>query len=215
MKFYKVGLIVFFILLIDQILKVYIKLNMAIGDSIPMIGNWFYLHFVENEGMAWGWQFGGEYGKLFLSIFRLIAITGITYYLYTIVKNKYSKKLIVSMSLILAGAVGNMLDSAFYGLLFSHSDAFDIARFLPADGGYAGFLHGKVVDMFYFPIISGIWPDWVPIMGGKYFEFFRPVFNIADASISIGVVLLILFQKDLKPKKELTPVLVDEPENIP
>ncbi len=196
-------------------LKVYIKLNMEIGDSIPMIGTWFYLHFVENEGMAWGWTFGGEYGKLFLSIFRLIAITGIAYYLYTLVKNKYPKKLIISMSLILAGAMGNMIDSAFYGLLFSRSDVFDVATFLPADGGYATFLHGKVVDMFYFPIISGIWPDWVPIMGGKYFEFFRPVFNIADASISIGVALLIIFQKHLKPKKELTPVVEDEHDNIP
>ena len=168
---------------------------MEIGDSIPVLGNWFYLHFVENKGMAYGMTFGGVYGKLFLSVFRLIAIVGIGYYLFSIIRKKYHKMLIISISLVFAGAVGNMIDSAFYGLIFSKSGPFTLAELWPADGGYASFLHGEVVDMFYFPLVDGFWPQWVPFFGGDKFEFFQPVFNIADASISVGVAILIIFQK--------------------
>lgn len=182
---------------------------MEIGDSIPMLGNWAYLHFVENEGMAYGWQFGGNYGKLLLSVFRIIAIIGIGYYLVSIVRKKYHNLLIISLSLIFAGAIGNVIDSVFYGLIFSASGPYTQAQFLPVDGGYASFLHGKVVDMFYFPIVQGTWPDWFPGWGGQYFEFFRPVFNIADASISVGVIMLILFQKKFHTNKPI-PVIDEE-----
>ena len=176
---------------------------MEIGDSIPVLGNWFYLHFVENEGMAYGMTFGGSWGKLALSLFRLVAITAIGYYLVNIIKKKKHIALIVSISMIFAGAIGNMIDSAFYGLIFSESGPFTLAKIFPADGGYASFLHGKVVDMFYFPIIDTYWPQWVPFFGGDPLQFFRPVFNIADASITIGVLILVIFQKKFFPPKKL------------
>jgi signal peptidase II len=144
--------------------------------------------------MAFGLEFAGEYGKLALSIFRIIAIIGIFYYLWKITRKEVHTGLLVSLSLVLAGAMGNMIDSAFYGMLFSSSNYFEVARFLPAEGGYATFLHGKVVDMLYFPVIQGYYPSWVPWLGGNEFVFFRPVFNIADSSITIGVLLLIIFQ---------------------
>jgi len=168
---------------------------MPIGDQFPVMGDWFYIHFVENNGMAFGWNFGGEYGKLALSLFRIFAIGGIGYYLYTLIKTNKHFLLITSISLIFAGAMGNIIDSLFYGLIFEASGSFHVAQLFPADGGYAGLFHGKVVDMLYFPIIEGIYPDWIPFFGGDYFAFFRPVFNIADSSITIGVVMLILFQK--------------------
>jgi len=168
---------------------------MALGDEFSVIGDWFMIHFVENNGMAWGMSFGGEYGKLFLSLFRIVAIGGIGYYLYTIIKSKKNSLLIISISLILAGAIGNIIDSLFYGLIFEASGSFHIAQAFPAEGGYAGLFHGKVVDMLYFPLFEGFYPDWLPFIGGDYFAFFRPVFNIADTSITIGVILLILFQK--------------------
>jgi signal peptidase II len=206
----RVAIIVFLVLLADQILKVWIKLNMEIGDSIPVLGTWFYLHFVENEGMAYGMELGGKYGKLLLSTFRIIAIGGIFYYVYTIVRKKYHYLLVTSLSLILAGAIGNVIDSAFYGLIFSESGPFTLATFMPEEGGYAAFLHGKVVDMFYFPIIEGHWPHWVPWVGGNYVEFFRPVFNIADASISTGVAMLIIFQRKFHKPTELDSLQRDE-----
>jgi len=168
---------------------------MSLGDEFPVIGNWFMIHFVENNGMAWGMSFGGEYGKLFLSLFRLVAISGIGYYLYRLIKQKKDKLLIISISLIFAGAVGNIIDSLFYGLIFEASGSFHVAQAFPADGGYAGLFHGKVVDMLHFPLFDGFYPDWFPIIGGDYFAFFRPVFNVADSSITIGVALLIMFQK--------------------
>jgi len=168
---------------------------MSLGQEFKILGNWFIIHFTENPGMAFGLEFAGEYGKLALSIFRIIAIIGIIYYIYHITRSKVSNGLLISLSLILAGAMGNMIDSAFYGMLFSSSNYFEVARFLPAEGGYTTFLHGKVVDMFYFPIIQGYYPPWVPWLGGNEFVFFRPVFNIADASISVGVFLMIIFQK--------------------
>jgi signal peptidase II len=186
-------LLILLVLVVDQTLKFWIKTNMYLGQEYHVAGNWFIIHFTENNGMAFGLEFAGEYGKLFLSLFRIVAVCGIGWYLFKLVKESVHPLLITSMSLILAGAIGNIIDSAFYGMLFSSSD-FRLAEFLPADGGYSSFLHGKVVDMFYFPIFSGFFPDWVPFWGGDYFIFFRPVFNIADASISIGVGLILVFQ---------------------
>ncbi len=186
-------LIIFLVLLIDQTVKFWIKTNMYLGQEFHIAGDWFIIHFTENNGMAFGMEFAGGYGKLFLSLFRIIAVSGIGWYLYHLVKQKAHYMLITSIALIFAGAMGNILDSTFYGVLFSSSE-FQLAQLFPVDGGYASFLHGKVVDMFYFPILKGYFPDWVPIWGGDYFIFFRPVFNIADSSISIGVALIILFQ---------------------
>lgn len=186
-------LLILLVLVVDQTLKFWIKTNMYLGQEYHVAGNWFIIHFTENNGMAFGLEFAGEYGKLFLSLFRIVAVCGIGWYLFKLVKESVHPLLITSMSLILAGAIGNIIDSAFYGMLFSSSD-FRLAEFLPAEGGYSSFLHGKVVDMFYFPIFSGFFPDWVPFWGGDYFIFFRPVFNIADASISIGVGLILVFQ---------------------
>jgi signal peptidase II len=187
-------LIIFLILFIDQALKIWIKTNMYIGQEYSIFGDWFIIHFTENEGMAFGMKFGGEYGKLILSLFRIVAVGAIGWYLYKLIKENADKLYIICMSLIFAGAVGNIIDSVFYGIVFSES-YFNIAQFMPAEGGYAGLLHGKVVDMFYFPLFSGHYPNWFPVWGGEDFLFFRPVFNIADSAISIGVVLLIIFQK--------------------
>jgi signal peptidase II len=196
-------LIIFLILLIDQVLKIWIKTNMYIGQEYNIFGNWFIIHFTENEGMAFGMKFGGDYGKLILSLFRIVAVGAIGWYLYKLIKENTDKLYIICMSLIFAGAIGNILDSAFYGIIFSES-YFNIAQLFPAEGGYGSFLHGKVVDMFYFPIFTGQYPNWFPIWGGEDFIFFRPVFNVADSSISVGVVLLIIFQKRFfnNPEKE-------------
>jgi signal peptidase II len=196
-------LIIFLILIIDQVLKIWIKTNMYIGQEYNIFGNWFIIHFTENEGMAFGMKFGGDYGKLILSLFRIVAVGAIGWYLYKLIKENTDKLYIICMSLIFAGAIGNILDSAFYGIIFSES-YFNIAQLFPAEGGYGSFLHGKVVDMFYFPIFTGQYPNWFPIWGGEDFIFFRPVFNVADSSISVGVVLLIIFQKRFfnNPEKE-------------
>ncbi len=192
-------LIIFFVLLVDQVLKLWIKTHMYLGQEFR-IADWFYIHFTENNGMAFGMEFAGENGKLILSLFRIIAVSGIGYYLYTIVKHQASGVLITSMALIFAGAMGNIIDSTFYGVMFSGSE-FQVAEFFPPEGGYASFLHGRVVDMFYFPIIEGYLPDWVPFWGGDYVVFFRPVFNVADSSITIGVILLIFYQSFIHPKE--------------
>ncbi|MFN8133853.1 MAG: lipoprotein signal peptidase [Bacteroidales bacterium] len=188
-------LVVFIVLLIDQALKIWIKTNMTLGQEFHVAGNWFIIHFTENNGMAFGMQFAGGYGKLALSLFRIFAVGFLGWYIVHLSRKKTSFGVILCFSLILAGAVGNIIDSALYGLLFSESTYFDVARFLPAEGGYSSFLHGKVVDMFYFPIIVGNYPSWVPFWGGQDFEFFRPVFNVADSAITTGVLSLLIFQR--------------------
>lgn len=190
-------LIILAVLLADQALKFWVKLGFFLGESVPMFGEghtWAYLQFVENKGMAFGLEFGGEFGKVALTLFRMVAVVGIGYLLWKAVKAKRSQGLVVSLALIFAGAMGNIIDSAIYGLIFDDSTPFQKAVLFPVEGGYASFLHGAVVDMFYFPLAQGHFPQWLPIWGGEDYEFFRPVFNIADAAISVGVVLLILVQ---------------------
>jgi signal peptidase II len=195
-------LIIFLVLLIDQVIKIWIKTHMCLGQQYNMFGNWGIIHFTENNGMAFGMEFAGNYSKLFLSVFRILAVAAIGWYLFSLTKKKESSfGLILSVSLIFAGAIGNIIDSAFYGLLFSDS-TFQVAEFMPGGGGYGSFLHGKVVDMFYFPIINGHFPQWVPFWGNEEFIFFRPVFNLSDASITIGVITLILFQKKFFKRAE-------------
>ncbi len=186
--------LILLMLTLDQALKIYIKTNFYLGEQVSVIGNWFYLHFTENNGMAFGMQLAGKSGKLFLSIFRTIAIAGLGYYLFKQIKKKADNVLIYTLSLVFAGAAGNLVDSCFYGLLFSESNH-TIATILPTEGGYAPFMFGRVVDMFYFPLVSGQYPEWIPWLGGEYFEFFQPVFNLADACISVGVAVMLIFQK--------------------
>ena len=194
-------IIIFLVLLLDQLVKIYVKTHFFLGEEVHVLGDWFILHFTENNGMAYGMEFGGNFGKLFLSVFRIVAVGVIGWYLWTLTKQKEDKIYIVCISLIFAGAVGNIIDSAFYGILLSDSN-YEVARFLPEEGGYTGFLHGKVVDMLYFPVLKGHFPAWFPIWGSEDFIFFRPVCNIADVSISCGVALIILFQKRFFAKKE-------------
>ncbi len=201
-KGWQVALFIFLILLADQLLKVYIKTHYSLGEQHRVIGNFFFLHFVENPGMAWGWRFGGEWGKIILSLFRLIAVILGIFYLRSIIQKKYHPGFIICAALIFAGAAGNLIDSMFYGMIFSFSDQnfHNIAVMFPRSGGYAGFLHGQVVDMLYFPLIDSHFPSWMPVWGGEEFEFFSPVFNIADASISFGVIAILLWQKRFFPK---------------
>lgn len=201
----KAAVIVFLVLLADQVLKIWVKTHMTLGQEISIAGNWFIFHFTENEGMAFGITFGGATGKLLLSIFRIIAIILIGIYIYRLRKKSPHPGLIVSFSLIMAGALGNIIDSAIYGLIFNQSSYHTLATMFPPEGGYSSFLHGKVVDMLYFPVIDTILPEWVPFRGGEQFIFFRPVFNIADSSITTGVFLLLIFQKKFFVKKETDP----------
>jgi signal peptidase II len=186
--------IIALIILADQALKIWIKTSFPFGDTEVSTFSWFKLYFIENKGMAWGWEFGGNWGKMFLTLFRLAAVIFGSWYLGKIVKQNYSRGFIVCAALIYAGALGNLLDSMFYGLIFEESSYSHVAQIFPAHG-YAGFLHGRVVDMLYFPIIKSHYPSWFPFVGGDDFEFFSPIFNIADASISIGVITLLVFQK--------------------
>lgn len=195
-------LIILLVLIVDQISKIYIKTHFSLGDGIKVF-DWFQILFVENEGMAWGAKIPGQYGKLFLTLFRLCAIVGIGYWLWDSIKKKAPRVLIVSIALIFAGAFGNIIDSMVYGLIFNDSHH-QVATLFPSSGGYGKLFYGKVVDMLYFPLWKGYLPEWLPFYGGTYFTFFDPVFNIADMSISTGVGILIAFNKKAFPKKTQT-----------
>ena len=185
-------IVVFLVLLIDQISKFWIKLNMTIGESFSVLGDWFQIYFIENNGMAFGWEFGAQYGKLALSIFRIIAVALLFYFIYYLSKKKTKFGPLFGISLITAGALGNIIDGMFYGMIFSESTFYQVATLFPESGGYAGFLQGKVVDMLYFPLFT--FPEWVPFFGGQI--FFSPIFNIADSAITIGFLYLLIFQWD-------------------
>ncbi|MBK8140930.1 MAG: lipoprotein signal peptidase [Chitinophagaceae bacterium] len=205
LKLRKVIFLIAVIIIIDQALKIWIKTGHPTGEVVRVFGfDWFRLHFIENPGMAWGWKFGNETGKMILTLFRLAAVIFGTWYIGRIVKQQYSKGFIVCAGLIYAGALGNLIDSMFYGMIFDKGLHYDaaindyisyggIAQF--SSNGYSSFLHGSVVDMLYFPIIKSNFPSWFPVIGGDEFEFFSPIFNIADASISVGVITLLIFQK--------------------
>ena len=202
-------LIVLLVIIADQALKIWVKTHMFLTESSFTNWGWsinkFQLVFTENPGMAFGWKLPGNWGKIILSIFRLVAIAGLTYAIgWLIEKKKTTKSLVVCLSLILGGAIGNMIDSCFYGMIFSASGytANTVAQFLPAGGGYAPFLQGKVVDMLYFPLFEGTFPDWSPINAGKPFIFFSPIFNIADAAVTTAVFIIFFFQKKILPKEE-------------
>ena len=186
-------------LVLDQALKIWVKTHMYLGQEYQIF-DWFYIHFTENNGMAFGMEFGGDWGKLGLSLFRIVFVVFMASFLLKLIRKNADKVLIVSLSLVLAGAIGNIIDGTLYGILFSESYR-ELATFLPEAGGYAPLFFGKVVDMFYFPIFKGYLPEWIPFWGGDYFVFFRPVFNIADSAISIGVAIMVIFQK--KVMKEL------------
>jgi signal peptidase II len=198
------------VLLADQLIKIYIKTHFILGEE-HVFFSWFRIHFTENPGMAFGMEFGGFFGKLVLSVFRICAAIFGVYYLRQIILKKYHPGYVAAIAFVFAGAVGNILDSMFYGIFFNESYS-EPAHFFPVEGGYAGFLHGRVVDMFYFPLVEGNFPDWFPIWGGEDFMFFRPIFNLADASISTGVIIILLFQKkffkDHKQPSETTAVHV-------
>jgi signal peptidase II len=186
--------VVILVIFIDQASKIWVKTNMELSEEFAVLGDWFYIHFTENNGMAFGMELAGNYGKLILSLFRIVAVSLIGWYLYNLPAKGATKGLMISGALIFAGALGNIIDSAFYGLIFNDS-YYQTATFFPEEGGYAPFLFGKVVDMLYFPIYEGFLPEGIPIWGGQYFVFFRPVFNIADTAISIGVVSVLLFHR--------------------
>jgi signal peptidase II len=205
-KSYKAVLIVVLILIIDQVSKIIVKTNMQLGDSIPVFGNWFIIRFIENPGMAFGWDIPGKFGKIALSLFRLAAIIGIIWYVRNLIKQNAKTLLVVSVAMILAGAIGNLLDSTFYGLIFDKGTVYDpeYRRWFGYAGqaafgtpGYAAPFKGCVVDMLYFPLIEGTYPSWFPFKAGEHFIFFRPIFNIADSVITVGVFIILIFQKKL------------------
>ncbi|WP_316828199.1 lipoprotein signal peptidase [Pedobacter miscanthi] len=192
-------IVIFLVLLADQLVKTWVKTHMYLGQEFHIIGKWFIIHFTENNGMAFGMEFGGEFGKLALSLFRIAAVGGIGYGLHYLIKHKYHRGLILNVALIFSGALGNIIDSVFYGKIY----------------GYESWFHGRVVDMFYFPIAEGHFPTWLPIWGGEEFVFFRPVFNLADAAISVGVILILIFQKnyfkeDVKDEVSINSEIVED-----
>lgn len=177
------------LVLVDQVVKFSVKMNMTLGESHNVLGDWFRWCFIENEGAAWGMSLGGEYGKLILSLFRIVAIGALIWFVGHLRKKEAPTGVLIGFTMILAGAIGNMVDSAFYGLIFSESTFTSVAQLLPEGGGYAPFLYGKVVDMLYFPLFH--WPEWMPLIGGNL--FFSPVFNFADSYITVAVIYLIVF----------------------
>ncbi len=187
-------LIILLILVIDQTLKIWIKTHMVLGQEYNILGNWFIIHFTENNGMAFGMEFWGTKGKILLTLFRIVAVVGIGWYMKILIQQKAPKMVIISIALIMAGALGNIIDSVFYGVIFNES-FYQVAEFLPQDGGYTTWFQGRVVDMFYFPLFKGHYPSWFPFWSGRDFIFFRPVFNIADSAITIGVAYILIFQR--------------------
>lgn len=188
-------------IILDQIIKIYTKTHFVLGEEVRVF-DWFIIHFTENNGMAMGFEFGGKAGKLFLTVFRLVAVSAIIFWLIQSIKRKVHNAVIVAIALIFSGAVGNIIDSVFYGVIFDDSSHRVATLF--SDKPYGELLHGKVVDMFYFPIWQGNLPSWLPVIGGDYFTFFQYIFNPADAFISVGVALLFIFSKQAFPKEEKT-----------
>ncbi len=191
----KALLVIFLILIIDQVSKFIVKTSMPLGATQPVIGNWFLIRFIENPGMAFGIDIPSKIGKPVLTIFRIIAAILIGWYLRSLILKKASVGFIICIAMIFAGAVGNIIDSVFYGVIFSESTYFEIAKIFPKGGGYAPLLNGRVVDILYFPLIESNYPDWIPFWHGQKFIFFRPIFNIADSSITLGVISIIIFQR--------------------
>jgi signal peptidase II len=189
----KIFLTAFILVLIDQTLKIWIKTHFVLGEEFQIF-DWFIIHFTENNGMAFGMEFGGYLGKALLTLFRIIVVAIGIKYIITLTKTKIPNGALIALGLIIGGAIGNIIDSAFYGVIFNESYN-NIAQFLPETGGYSALLHGKVVDMLYFPLLNSHYPDWLPIWGGEHFIFFRPVFNIADAGISVGIFMILLFYR--------------------
>lgn len=199
-----VAAIIVLLLILDQALKIYIKTHYYLGEEHFVSGKWFRLAFVENEGMAWGWKFGGSFGKIALTLFRLVAVIWGTFFIGKQIRKKAKTGFIICIALIYAGAAGNLIDSMFYGLIFNESIPYqNVAHFVPFGHGYANFLHGRVVDMLNFPIIDTVLPKWIPIWGGTVFTFFDPVFNLADSYISISFFLLIIFNKKFFGEKHV------------
>lgn len=191
----KAILVILVILIIDQVVKFIIKTSMPLGATYSVLGEWFKIRFIENPGMAFGIDIPGKFGKPALTIFRIAAVVLIGIYLNKLIKRNTPAGFIICMAVILAGAIGNIIDSIFYGVIFSESTYFEAATLFPEGGGYASLLHGRVVDMLYFPVIEGNFPDWLPFRGGQKFIFFRPIFNIADSAISVGVISIFIFQR--------------------